>query len=303
VVWKHISEAGEEALQYIEDRRDGKERSLRTKWNKFNDVLLDGVEWNNIITFAGMSSSGKTLVLSELESDLVDRNPHTDFAILSNNFEMLSRNLVLRKLSSKLGVTYKHLLSADGEKLESGLLAIGRDYVRESLAKYPIYYVDFARSVKELEQIIIDFYEVHRIPIICSLDHTILMKKAIGQSTQDMLYALGEMQSRLKKQLTITFINISQLNRDIEDKERREPGNILNYPVKSDIFGADAIFQHSDVVVINHRPSLLYLNIYGPERLVVEPNDIYWHCLKVRNGEPQILKMRANFKHMSIEEV
>lgn len=102
MIMKHISEAGREALDYMKGRQDGTIKSLRTRWNKFNEqVGLQGLEWNTINTFCGMSSSGKTLILSELETSLFDLNPGQEFAIISNNYEMLARNLIIRKLSSR----------------------------------------------------------------------------------------------------------------------------------------------------------------------------------------------------------
>lgn len=302
-MWKHISEAGAEAIEYMRGRQDGSISSLKTRWDKFNRVGMDGIEWGNIITFSGMSGSGKTLILSELETSLFDLNKAQRFTILSNNYEMLARNLVIRKLSSRFKTSYKHLLSGDGVRLEEGLLKMAEEYVKEVLGKYDIFYVDFGMSVKELENMIFEFYEKYKLPIVLSIDHTILMKKRAGQSVNDLLYELGEMESKVKKLIPIVFINISQLNREIEDKDRREPGSILNYPVKQDIFGADAMYQHSDMVIVTHRPSQLYLPVYGPERIKVEPDDIYWHCLKVRSGDPCILRMKADFKHMMINEL
>jgi hypothetical protein len=40
---RHISSAVEKALEFIENRKNGKEKSLKTSHNKFNSILLDGI--------------------------------------------------------------------------------------------------------------------------------------------------------------------------------------------------------------------------------------------------------------------
>jgi replicative DNA helicase len=300
--YRHIRTVCDEALSYIEGRAEGSIKSLKTCWPKFNKSALDGIEWQNIITFGGMSGSGKTLILSELETSLFNLNPNQNFAVLSNNYEMLARNLVIRKLSSKLKTSYKNILSADGQPFPHGLRKLAEEYIENELSHYNIYYIDFPLSVKEMENEILEFYEEHGIPFLVTLDHSILVKRIGSQSMLDVLYDLGDMQSRLKKQLPVTFINVSQLNREIESPERRKPGNILNYPVKLDLYGADSLFQHSDMVIINHRPALLHLGVYGPDKLPAEADNVYWHLLKVRFGDPCIIPMAADFKHMSINE-
>ena len=110
--WRHISQASNTALRYIDGRRKGEIRSLNTPWKKFNNISMGGIEWQTITTIAGMSGSGKTAVLGQLETGMKDLNPNEDFAILSFNFEMLSSRLVARKLSNKMKITTQQLYSA-----------------------------------------------------------------------------------------------------------------------------------------------------------------------------------------------
>ena len=88
--WRHISKASNAALRYIDGRRKGEIKSLITPWKKFNRISMGGIEWQTITTIAGMSGSGKTAILGQLETGLKDLNQTDDFAILSFNFEMLS---------------------------------------------------------------------------------------------------------------------------------------------------------------------------------------------------------------------
>lgn len=50
---KHISKATEEIVNYIDNRRKGLVKSLRTKWTKFNNACMGGIEPNIIMTIAG----------------------------------------------------------------------------------------------------------------------------------------------------------------------------------------------------------------------------------------------------------
>ena len=100
-----IEEAAKRSIEYIHKRKTGAIKSLLTPWRKFNYVGLGGLEWQTIVTIAGMSGSGKTAILNELETALCELNPDEEFEVLSFNFEMLARNLVSRKLSKALTVS------------------------------------------------------------------------------------------------------------------------------------------------------------------------------------------------------
>ena len=91
---------------------------------------------------------------------------------------------------------------------------------------------------------------------------------------------------------------VSQLNRGIENVDRIQNKN-LHYPQKSDVFGADALYQYSDIFLVTHRPEMLNLRAYGPSDLEVK-DVVYWHFLKLREGEPFIAKMRNNLKYNQI---
>ena len=97
-----LEEAAHKELRYIKGRMDNQIKSLKTPWKKFDKAGMNGIEWGSIITIAGMSGSGKTAILNELESGLFTLNPQENFAVLSFNFEMMARRLVGRKISKKL---------------------------------------------------------------------------------------------------------------------------------------------------------------------------------------------------------
>ena len=55
--YKHISKAADEIIEYIDLRRHGQIRSLHTRWDKFNRCAAGGIDWNTVMTIAGMSGS------------------------------------------------------------------------------------------------------------------------------------------------------------------------------------------------------------------------------------------------------
>lgn len=303
VNYKTISQAAKEAYDYIEARRDGTIKSLMTSWDKLNKELLDGFEYGTINLICGASGSGKTLLLNQLETGLHDLNPDQKFISINFNFEMLARTLIIRKMSASRQLTMKELLSAEnGHNLSNiDLAAIKAEL--QGLSKYNIFYVDQPKTIPELKWIIEDFYNRFKLPMVISLDHSILVKRSSNDlNTTDMLYNLGEALNTLKKEYPVIFFIASQLNRDIEDVERNRRPSAMMFPKKSDISYADALYQYADTVIINHRPAQFNITRYGPEGWQVTNNDIFWHILKNRQGSTPILKMLANFRHMSIEE-
>ena len=109
--YRHIEEPTKEILQYMDQRRKGTISSLKTRWKKFNDQCMGGIEPNTIYTIAGISGSGKSSFINSLETDLFDLNNKDEFIVLNFNFEMLSSKQIGRKLSYRLHKTTQELYS------------------------------------------------------------------------------------------------------------------------------------------------------------------------------------------------
>jgi replicative DNA helicase len=297
-----IEDAARQELRYIKGRMDGNIKSLLTPWKKFNQASMNGIEWGSIITIAGMSGSGKTAILNELETGLFEMNPTEKFAVLSFNFEMMARRLVGRKISKNLNISVKQMYSSDLEERSKNMSETQYKEAIEyamSIKDAPVWYVDIPGTVKEIRDTVEHF--AMQMPenlnrgILVSLDHSILVKKFGEQKTLDVLYELAGTFNELKKKIKSSYVIISQLNRAIESVERIQNKN-LHFPQKSDVFGADALYQYSDMFMITHRPEMLKLRTYGPDD---EPVDgvIYWHYLKTRDGDPITAKMKNLLKY------
>lgn len=296
-----IKKAASQELNYMKGRMEGNIQSLRTPWKKFNAASMNGIEWGTITTIAGMSGSGKTAVLNQCETALFELNKQQNFAVLSFNFEMIARRLVGRKISRQLNKPLKSLYSAEALNPKDNLTE--EDYRKaveycNYLSDLPITYVDIPKNPQQIKEIIINFNQLpenQARKILVTLDHSILVKKRGAKNELETLYELGEIFTELKKLIDVSFIVLSQLNRNIESVERRE-NKRLHYPVKSDVFGADALYQHSDIFLVTHRPEMLNLRHYGPEEKEVR-DMIYWHFLKCRDGDPLIAKMKNELKY------
>jgi replicative DNA helicase len=299
LTFRHISTATTEAVEYIKQRKNHTIQSLKTRWNKFNTQCMGGIEPNTIYTIVGISGSGKSSFVNTLENDLIDLNPDQDVIILNFSFEMLSSRQVGRKLSSKLRQTTAQLYSANEDLQDSLLEQV--EIASQQIKSYQIYYVDTPGTVSEIASTIDYFYNNYakgkRFIII--LDHTLLVE---GQELAlKIISDLQKLFIKVKKLPNTTIIQLSQMNRNIEAPDRINNPS-MHYPMRSDISSADTIFHASDYVICIHRPELLNIQQYGPNRLLVK-NKVYLHLLKNRDaGECSILEFDNDLKYNNLIE-
>lgn len=301
LTFRHISSATNEAVEYIRKRKNHEIVSLRTRWNKFNKSCMGGIEPNTIYTIVGISGSGKSSFVNTLETDLIDLNSNQDVIVLNFSFEMLSSRQVGRKISSKLRQTTAELYSANNELTDDLLDRV--EQTSQQIKSYPIYYVDTPGTVEDIASTINYFYETKAKDkkFVIILDHTLLVE---GQNRESALQVISELQKlfiKVKKLPNTTIIQLSQMNRNIENLERINNPS-MHYPMRSDISSADTIFHASDYVICIHRPELLNIQQYGPNRLLVK-NKVYLHILKNRDaGECTILEFDNDLKYNNLIE-
>lgn len=299
LTFRHISSAAVEAVEYIKKRKNHEIESLKTRWKKFNTQCMGGIEPNTIYTIVGISGSGKSSFVNTLENDLIDLNSDQDVIVLNFSFEMLSSRQVGRKISSKLRQTTAELYSANNSLTDELLENV--EETTQQIKSYPIYYVDTPGTVDNIASTIDYFYENKakgkRFVII--LDHTLLVE---GQaSALQVISDLQKLFIKVKKYPNTTIIQLSQMNRNIEAPDRINNPS-MHYPMRSDISSADTIFHASDYVICIHRPELLNIQQYGPNRLLVK-NKVYLHILKNRDaGECSILEFDNDLKYNNLIE-
>ena len=291
----------QEAINYIGGRREHNIVSLKTRWNKFNKQCMGGIEPNTVYTIAGISGSGKSSFVNEMTTDIIDLNPTEDIVILNFSLEMVGFRQVGRTLSNKLRKTTSTLYSSETDLDDETFKRVVA--VSNQLKEYPIYFVDSPGTPLEVDKTIKSFYETYikgsKKHFIIVYDHTLLTKQ-VG-SVIETTAELERVFIQAKKYPMTSVIQIAQMNRNIESSERiNNPSS--HYPMRSDLSSSDAMFQASDYVFVMHRPELLNILEYGPNRLPTQ-NKVYMHLLKNRDaGKPCILEFENDLMFNNLVE-
>jgi len=296
-----ISVVAQEAINYIAGRRNHNIVSLKTRWEKLNRQCMGGIEPNTIYTFAGISGTGKSSLCNTITTDIIDLNPDVNIVVLNFSLEMVGFRQVGRTLSSKLRQTTSTLYSSEKDLDDETFRRVIA--VSNQLKEYPIYFVDDPGTPMQIEQTIYSFYEKYikgtGKHFVITYDHTLLTKQ-IG-SVIETTSELEKVFIRVKKLPLTSIIQIAQMNREIEKPERINNPS-AHYPMRSDLSSSDAMFQASDYVFVLHRPEILNIAEYGPNRLPTT-NKVYMHLLKNRDaGRPCILEFENDLQYNNLIE-
>lgn len=300
----------DETLQYIKDRREGNIKSLRTGYKKLDKSMIDGLEWQSTITIGGRPSVGKSAfsdcIIEGCFANNLDENGMPTFELLDFNWELSAKVMLLRRLSAAMKETYKHIISADNNILSTEELDKIEAILREKYEKLPVTFCEEPLTAKEFADTVKRFCESRKGKnVLVRVDHTLLTRQSASESSQvQMLLNLLTEANVLKKQYPIIFMFLTQINREIE--ERQEDGTDRAFPRQGDVYGGDASAMFSETILLLNKPSKYGISYYGNRQngVIVEPNDIFAHMVKNRNAEGDlILHYKENFKHMSVREM
>lgn len=296
-----ISVVAQEAINYIEGRKEHNVVSLKTRWNKFNKQCMGGIEPNTIYTIAGISASGKSSFANLIQTDLVDLNQEEDMIILTFSLEMVGFRQIGRTLSNKLRRTTSTLYSSETSLDDDTFRKVVN--VSNQLKEYPIYFVDDPGTPMQVKETIMNFYDRYvkgtNKHFVIVYDHALLTKQ-VG-SVIETISELERVFIQVKKLPMTSVIQLAQMNRNIESSERIN-NPLSHYPMRSDLSSSDAMFQASDYVMVIHRPEILGIQEYGPSHLPTD-NKIFFHILKNRDaGKPCILEFENDLMYNNIVE-
>ena len=299
------------AILKMKARRNGDIKSLKSAWPKFNDAFCDGLEWRTITVVGARPGTGKTLFMEQLVSDIIEHNTDQEFRVLKFQLEMVDETSGVRKLSLKTGADYNTLMSKDRVLVDKAIYDKCIEYYDKSENNDLTNVVYDACTVDEMCATI--HYEIEKykkedgtyMNMLVAIDHSALFRLSKGQKDKfDMLGSLGEALTMMKKKYPVAFVVLSQLNRNIETPDRQRDGEYGNYVLDSDIYGSDALLQHADVVIGINKPSLKKIRQYGPDRYIVNDEDmLVFHFLKSRNGTTRMSFFKLDRTTMRIEEI
>jgi replicative DNA helicase len=295
------AQVAENTRKLINDRRTGKIKSLRTRWNKLNRVTMNGFEHGTIITIGGMSASGKSAFANMLQQDFAEFNDD-EIVTLYFSLEMSPERQFIRLLSSTLKTPVRTLMSADRTLADTTMDKIEDELYK--LSKESIYYVATQPTVEQIE-LTINAFKQKLTPeqtLIVIIDHTLLIK---GKSSEGAKATIDDLQTSLnflKKTGKVILIQLSQLNREIESSDRIRNVN-MHYPIPSDLSDSSNMFRYSDYVLIIHRPETLQIQAYGPNQFPTK-NKVYLHLLKNRDaGTACLIQFENNLQNNNITEL
>lgn len=302
--WKSMDEVRKATLDYIIARKSGLIQSLKTPWPRLNNAMLGGLEWGGFFVLAARPGVGKTAMVNQITQAAHALNPTQDFAILNFQFEMSDKMIGARELTGFMEMDLKQLFSSEGAPQLSNedIKKMASYHVKRRGEQ--VFTVDKVRSVIQFGRDVRAFYKAMKKPIVVTLDHSLLIKREANELVQlDTLYALAAEIVELKKAIPdIIFIVLTQMNRNIEDKNRKTPKDSGNYPNSGDIFGGDALMQNCDVTIALNRPHQLGVQKYGDQGFIVKPEMLVAHFIKNRYGELGMLFMKEDLKHFRLLE-
>ena len=242
-----------------------------------NQVLLGGLFPGSVVGIAGSSGHGKTTLMQELEEDILNEelNPMSkDYMILKNNYEMSVFKLFLRSLKAGLKKKVAHLLSEEFDSEEQILF----ESIKKRESDERIHYFENPTDPETWFKVVEKFILKHSNckHIVITIDHIALVQSTMA-GKKDGIDTMIERINYLKNkyQSRVSFLILSQLNRNIEDRDN--PKN--SAPKKGDLYQSDFLFQLSDVILVVHQPYKL-----GLQEHMIIGRGMYPHLSRFRKN-------------------
>ena len=281
---RRISEANDEAIKEIEDRKTGaKSKGLKIGFPMLEEAIGGGFQSEFAYLFAALSGHGKSTVLNIIETKLIEENPHEDVMVLNFNFETPAKMNLIKKYSADMGEDLNTLTSVQEDLSDEKLEAV--KLKAKKYKDYPIYYFDVTGTPGDIAETVnqarIKYPNRY---IVCLLDHTGLLTPSSGhQSDIQLADEFAKMIITTKKQAKCTWFVLGQLNSEIESMDRLN-NPAFHAPKKKDLYGSKLTWNAMDVVIMGNKPDKLDLTSYTTRKYEVKDR-MYFHVRKQRYGE------------------
>lgn len=243
--WK---DSVKDSVKEIAKYQRGERKPLDTGFSHLNENALGGLLPGDIITIGGLSGHGKTFFLQRIENNLISLNPDADIALLRLNFEMSVQKLVLRRLKLESGLKMTQILL---EQPDEARKALFKSIVDKERLDY-IDHIEEALTAEEFLEECTAFLEenVEKTNCIITIDHIALIKASSTEKKTAVDRVMEHCINLKKLYHNVTFIILTQLNREIEGRTNRAELQ----PKMGDIYQSSTMAFASDLIIVVHNP-------------------------------------------------
>lgn len=281
-----LSSAIKSANKHFEKIEKGEIFDLSTNTGfKSIDNLLGGFSPGQLVIIAARPGVGKSsLALNMAEN--ISRNLGT---CLFFSLEMSIFQLIQRLLSSVCSIDLSKIIR--NKLKDSDFSRLYRSSV--AIYKYPIYFFDQALiSPSSVKSYIRSFARKNQMPKVVFIDYLQLMK--LETKTESKYIEVGEITRALKilaRELNITIVLLSQLNRKSESREDKRPSI-------SDLRDSGSIEQDADSIL------LIFKELIDEAETEPEPpfTPVMIDIAKNRNGPTGLVKMEFHGCYTKFKE-
>ncbi len=277
-------EACKEAFKLIAAEASGKILGLKTRFESFNRAYGKYIRPGTFTVLAGLSGSGKSLLLNLLQQDFVnpllnpagaDNCAYNEVIVLHFNFEMSAASEIIRTISYEMKASYNSILSSEWNYDDNIYNQLNKEELRaiqnflKATANKNILFIEEACSISKMGEIIGNYRSKYpKAFIVVTLDHTLLLKAEENQHSSEIevIANFSKAAMHWKKNLYIAIISLAQMNSDIQETNRREK-SLLHYPIRKDLFGSKQLGHAADTIGFLHRPETMGITLYGPEAI------------------------------------
>ena len=271
---KSADEAMSALVKVMQEQADRTSNILGvpTPFPMLNDMTA-GLQEGDLVLVAGRPSMGKSVLAVQLAEHAATLGyPSHVFTL-----EMPTLQCMQRLVSARSGVPFKHV--RDAKKIaEEEWSPIVR--ASEEIKTLPLYFDD---DVYELSKVLARIRQVHATKgtRVIVLDYLTFMKMPQAQTQTLAIQEITREFKAVAKALKLTFILVSQLNRQAETRGDKRP-------TMADLRESGAIEQDADVILMPYRDEYYDKDSYlkGYTELLIR---------KQRNGDTGTVPLRTRF--------
>ncbi len=297
--YQAIGKFGDQVMDMIDrlSRRTDKTEVIGTPTGFYDlDRLTSGLQVNELAIIAGRPSMGKTSLALDIARHVADRETRTEHGngVMMFSLEMSGEQLMTRMLGNVGEINYHKLRTGDlTEREMDKLVSVMGQIERLSLyiddtgdidimqirARARRVYRELKKDGQRLSLVIVDYLQLVR------------GNSVEGESRTQEVSSITRGLKSLAKELGVTVVALSQLNRALETRPNRRP-------ILADLRESGAIEQDADLIMFLYRESA-----YNPE---VEDETLSEIIVgKHRNGptgnvKVTFLKQYASFRNRAM---